>query len=333
MRPQLFGALLVALASVSGLASAQATVGDSAQLTWTAEQLELGEPFALHLRAFGEVPAPSASEDDVLVLERQARTELRARTEAFALDAEQLEPTFAVLEESPVVITREATELGARLVAERSWRLVALEPGSFDMPLPVGTAPLAPDGRRLVVGGVLGEDEDVARPAAGFLEVPELEAPGSGARWSTVQLAAVGIGTSGVLAGAVLLLARRRRASSLTQTPPAERLERLAALAVVGSGATPAELTAAHYGLTAILRRGLVGVHRLGRSRIARSLTDAEWAAGLPPELADAGALFEDCARVKYAGEAPTAWALSERLGRARRLLELAEAARQGGPS
>lgn len=326
--------LLVALLWAAPLhAFSEVEPSDTARLTCAAESLELGEPFALDLVAFGEVPAPSAAQDDVLVLERQARTELRARTEAFALDAELLEPTFAVLEESPIVITREATELGARLVARRSWELVALEAGSFDVPLPTGTSPVLPAEGRLEVGGVLGEDEDVARPAAGFLDVPELEPPGAGAEVSRLQLAFVGLATLGIFAGAALLLVRRRRAGQATQTSPAERLARLATLAVVGSGATPAELTAAHYGLTAILRRGLAGSHRLGRSRHARGLTDAEWAAGLPPRLADAAALLEDCAPVKYGGEAPTTWALSERLDRARQLLEDAAAPSQGGPS
>ena len=278
----------------------------------------LGQP--LEVTALLEVPLDLADAPDALGAEREVRTALRARAEELAFDEELLEPAWVVLDEGPILIERSGVEGSPGLVVRRTWSLVLLEAGEADLPLPWTGEELGAAGARIEVAGLLGEGEDAPRPGPGFLELPDLavEAEESALR-TWLPLTGV-LGGSLALAILGLVARRRRRARDTGPTgpTPAERLAALAPLAEPTAGAAERELCEAHFELTAALRAGL-DARRPDRARVG--LTDAEWAAALPADLAEAAELLRDCAPIKYAGEPASPWALGERLERARALL------------
>jgi hypothetical protein len=124
-----------------------------------------------------------------------------------------------------------------------------------------------------------------------------------------------------LLAGAgAALLAWRRRGRRPARTPPASALERLAELERGLEGERGRQ---GCFELTRLLRAAADGA----RARDRSGLTDEEWLAelsasrelsGAVPELT---AVFERAARVKYAGEPASPWALQETFQRARTAL------------
>jgi hypothetical protein len=165
------------------------------------------------------------------------------------------------------------------------------------------------------VAGVLAPDEDAPRPLRGFPEgfAGPLEAARDGRAlpWVLGGLALVVLAAVGALAWR-----RRRRVPAPAPTP----LERLRALeeARAASGERC-------YELTRLLRAA--GDERTRTPRAA--LTDEEWLAAVHASLeiprgvvTQLEAVFARAARVKYAGEAPTDWALQETFAAARGALE-----------
>jgi hypothetical protein len=323
-------------AAVLGLLAPAASAAGDLRLELPAGPLELGQPFELRLRAEQELPHSGDGPMELLAQERRARLELRRQVEALELAEELLEPGWALLAASPTTIRREAEAPGlpdhldgpaeaGRLVASRSWTLAALEAPASPLPIPADW-PLAEGSRdlQLEVTGLLGPDEDSARPPSGFLPLPDLEVEQPAAGLDGPVLVAAGALTLGLLAGLVGLLRRRGSSGQAGERrpEPAERLAALRPLAEPGAGASPEELREAHFELTALVRCALEP--DLSGGLAGPGATDAEWAAALPERLAPAGALLEGCAEVKYGGRPASAWALAERLAQAEQLLALA---------
>jgi hypothetical protein len=169
----------------------------------------------------------------------------------------------------------------------------------------------------VTVGGVLAPGEDAPRPLRefpdGFAAEEELRAAAGWGTW-------LALGAALLAAGAGAYLWRRRR-SGRAVPRSASVLERLAALErESASGAS----SAGCYELTRLLRTAGDELCRKSRG----GLTDEEWLAEVAATFAvpraalgDLTAAFERAARVKYAGEAPTPWAMQETFQRARAAL------------
>lgn len=237
----------------------------------------------------------------------------------------ELVPGELALDDSWLVLERRAPRgevAGERVRTTLVWSVASLEPGPRSLTealagfaLGEAVTRIQAGDARLEVRGVLAEGEDAPRPMTGF-EGELGPAPREG--WSRWQLA-LALGTLlAALAGGLLLARRRRRAAPVPQPTSAERLAALAAQAAAGAAREGC------YDLTRLLREH---VDRLRRSERA-ALTDEEWldelaaAPDVPrAALEDLRRVFARAARVKYAGEAPSPWALDELFGEARRAL------------
>ena len=161
---------------------------------------------------------------------------------------------------------------------------------------------------------MLAEGEDEPRPLRefpdGFAGV-DAEAGRSPGLW----LGLAGLVLAGGLAGLVWRRRRTRRGAARATTP----LERLAELERAGGDDGCFELTS-------LLRQAGDDLRRTRRG----GLTDEEWLVEVTSSLdvprtaaSELAAVFERTARVKYAGEAPTPWAMQETFARARAALEV----------
>jgi hypothetical protein len=275
---------------------------DGARAEWRCEpeKVELGEPFAL-----------------VLELAHSAGTSGRE----LVAGTLSLDGSWALLEELPPVTDAAAD---GSLRTRRAWRVASLEPGERELAealasfaLPESVERIALGAARVSVSGVLAEGEDAPRPMRefpeGFADGCEAEAGRGLVPW--------------LVAGAVLVLAAtgfvlwRRRARRAAVPVGATRLERLRAL----EEGPPEAGRERCYELTRLLREA--GDELAARPR--DGLSDEEWLAevqaahALPgAAVGELAAVLERTTRVKYAGEAPTPWALAETFTRARAALE-----------
>jgi hypothetical protein len=285
----------------------------SARFRCVPQSVQVGEPFTL-----------------VLELEHPTGTSV------FELGSTELEldPSWVVLDgrrETPV-----ADPDSGGLMTRRLWRVVSLEPGQRTLASVVSA--LVADERvgsvsaaaaNVEVLGLLGPAEDAPRPLLAF---PEGFGQGPQVIMSPLRWAALGLA---VLLWAVLLVLvwrRWRKPRSPVAAPPDSMgdLERLRSSRAAGVVAARAQ----HYELTSILRRATderLGVRRDG-------LTDVEWldviqASGrISAEVSrDMSRVFDRAEAVKYAGAAPSSWALDETFDEARRTLE-GVSAEEAGP-
>jgi hypothetical protein len=251
-----------------------------------------------------------------LVLEIEHRS---GDAPALAPGALASDPAWAVLE-GGVPLALPDLDDPARRVSEVRWTVVALEPGTLDLPevelaypapeggeaLPVAIA----GGGAIEVSGVLREGEDAPRPLPPDLGVDE---PAAARDRFAPALWSGGLALLGALA--VLLVARGRRARPARVAPPPTPRERLAALEESALD-DPEAVRAAHVELTRALREHFDA----GRARVA--LTDEEWLEVLrQPADGELARLLAECRPVEYGGERPTHWATRERVARARALV------------
>jgi hypothetical protein len=280
-------------ASLAGSARAAARWVDPPQ------QVELGVPFEL-------------------VLEIEHRS---GDAPALAPGALASDPAWAVLE-GGVPLALPDLDDPARRVSEVRWTVVALEPGTLDLPevelsypapeggeaLPVAIA----GGRAIEVSGVLADGEDAPRPLPPDLGVDE---PARARGWVTPALWSGGLALLGALAFLFIFIARRARARPVPAAPPPTPRERLAALEESALD-DPEAVRAAHVELTRALREHFDG------DRTRAALTDEEWLEALrQPADGELARLFAECRPVEYGGERPTHWATRERVARARALV------------
>jgi len=251
--------------------------------------------------------------------------ELEHDASASALELVHGEPAF---DGSWVVLERRRARAVARgdgastTVVE--WSVASLEPGERDLSAPLAGVAFAEDvtdvrvaDAHLAVQGVLGSDEDAPRP---LHEFPE-GFVGAGEDPTSSPLAwIVGSAVAAVAAALVALVLRRRRRTSRASMPtPLERLAALERAAKQEGGAEGC------YALTRLLREAADRVSNRPRD----GLTDQEWLTGLaalhelPSAVQEALAdVLERAARLKYAGETATPWALEELFAGARAALE-----------
>ncbi len=278
-------AIACALSLLAAQASAQTSAQTSAQpsLSIDASQVEVGEPFLLVL----ELEDPAA-----------------------------FDPGTPVLDESWVLLDQATTPTptGTRF----SWSLASLEPGSRLVSfLPGEDLAEVPEPLRLRVVGVLRDDETEPRP------LPGLPADFGGSLasrdgWPAWRIFLVGFCIFVVLAiPAVVLWVRRRRGPSAAIQPSVT--ERFDAQASEGM-----EVSARHHSWAQLLRESVD--RRSGRRRV--SLTEGEWLQAISDQDRLGGELFDgikraldDCERVRFAGERPSAFAAEELQRQVRALL------------
>lgn len=210
----------------------------------------------------------------------------------------------------------------ARRETRLVWQVASLEPGERSLAEELSAFALGPAVTRIQTGearvsvtGVLAEGEDAPRALVGgdgeLGAAPETP----GFPWAILA------GALTVLAAPLVFLWLRRRrarvAPSVLRTPE-ERLAELAARAAAGEGREGC------YALTRLLREHTDRFRKKDRA----ALTDEEWLAEVGASLEvpkgaleELGGVFERAARVKYAGEEPSPWALEETFARARRAL------------
>jgi hypothetical protein len=274
---------------------------------WSCEPtaVEVGQPFAL-----------------VLELEHESTV----GTALLAPRAPELDPSWVVFGAEPVA---RAPLADGRVRTRCVWHVASLEPGERSLADALSGLALGEAVTRIQVGdarvsvaGVLAQGEDAARPLRGFPVGFADAATRAAARTSWPALLAAGLALGAALSWA-WVRARRRRARARMGAAPLP-LERLAALE---AGAAEAGRERC-YELTSLLREA--GDRLTKRPRAA--LTDEEWLATVHASLeiprgvvAELTAVFERVARVKYAGESPTEWALAETFTRARRALQALE--------
>jgi hypothetical protein len=273
----------------------------SARWSCEPDAVRVGEPFML-----------------VLELEHDAGLGLRALLPRDLT----LDESWVVLDSAPLA---SASLPGGRARTRAAWHVASLEPGERSLAEPLAGVALGEGVARIQVGdarvqvlGLLAEGEDVPRPLRGFPEGFAGATSGSGGGLSRALVAA-GLGL-GVLVGVAYALWQRRRAQ-LGAAPAPSPLERLRALEAEAAERSRERC----YELTRLLRQAGDELTRKPRG----ALTDEEWLAAvrtsleIPRGIVDELALvFERAARVKYAGEVPTDWALQETFAKARGALE-----------
>lgn len=306
----LFSFVLAQLAALQGVGAGEV------RARWSCEPqaVELGAPFALVL----ELVHPAAL----------SARELSAGE--LALDELSLDESWVVLGEESSTSEREADGM---FRSRRAWRVSSLEPGERTLSgalsrivlservthIQVGEA-------RVRVGAVLAPGEDAPRPLREFPAGFAGEDGSASAKPWILWLAL----SSALLAGAAGAVWWRRRRLRRTVARPPTALERLGELERSLDGARGSE---GCFELTRLLRAAGDGLRQKSRS----GLTDEEWLAEITASLevprnavSALVAVFERTGRVKYAGEAPTPWAMQETFQRARTALEVLGA---GAPS
>lgn len=278
-----------------------APVLDGASARWRCEpaEVELGQPFELVLELEHSASAPGGE---------------------LAAGELVLDESWLVLGEEPVQ-TERADE--GRLVTRRAWRVASLEPGARSLgealsrfALPEGVTRIQVGAAEVRVRGVLAEGEDAPRALREFPEdfagsAEDVEV-GSALPWL--------FGAGVPLAAGAGWLAWRRRRRARAEAAPATTLERLGELEREFAGE---RARAGCFELTRLLRGALDDARAHDRS----GLTDEEWLAELTASRAQPGVteeltqVFARAARVKYAGEPATPWALQETFAHARRAL------------
>lgn len=290
--------------------------GVTARFRCEPRRVEVGEPFTL-----------------LLDLEHPRGTSVfELGTDELALDG-----SWVVLDharQAPV-----ADPETGRMTTRRSWRLASLEPGQRSLSEVVSALVL--DERvesvdaaetNVEVVGVLGPDEDAPRPLRGFPPGFGQEPESILSPWRWAALVAALLFWSGVLF-LVWRRLRARRAPRDVGVDPLARLESLRAGSQDSALASPVAARALHYELTSLLRHATdehLGVARDG-------LTDEEWLAviqasgRISAEVAqEMSRVFERAEAVKYAGSAPSTWAIGETFDQARRSLAGVSPAREG---
>lgn len=237
-----------------------------------------------------------------------------------------LDDSWVVLA-GPRVLTR--TE-GGRAVTEARWELMSLEPGTrvlgeLGIPLTDGST-MAVTPASLSVLGELAEDEDQPRPMPAFHQVQERTSP---VRPRHLGWALLAIFT----AGGGWWFVRRRQRSQIPRQP--DELERFLGLDRERAGDAQAA-RALMFELAAVLRSA-------GERDVPGSwagLSDEEWLAALktsdqhPAAVTDElGVLLAECESIKFAGLAPTRFAVEDLLSRAERLLRRIVARPANGPA
>jgi hypothetical protein len=289
-------AILIALGAAEGVTA-----------RWRCEPaaVEVGEPFAL-------------------VLELEHPAELRASARDLAGGALALDESWVVLSADAPVRPPEL-DAGGAARTRRAWRVASLEPGERALGEMLSAFALPPEVTRIQLGdavvrvaGVLGPDEDAPRPLrafpSGFADVAAAEERGARWPWAVGVLALVALG-----GGAAVVWVRRRRARP-APAPAVSPLERLAALET--SVAEHARESC--FELTRLVRASA----DRARAQDRAGLTDEEWLAVLgaarvlPADaLAELEAVLARAARVTYAGEPASPWALEETFACARSAL------------
>lgn len=205
-----------------------------------------------------------------------------------------------------------AAPLPGRTRSTRVWSVMSLEAGTRAWPAATvvfadGRAVIAP-GSSLDVAAELAPDEDAPRPLPGFHPIPERAGP--------LRPPHLLIGLVGGLLVAAGWWWTTRRAGAARAAEDEDELARLAGLAPADWDAPGAAREYA-WGLATILRSAA----RRGLAEDREGLTDEELVAALRREGRGAApvdeleALLAECARIKYAGERPTRFALED-LGR-----------------
>jgi len=287
--------LLLVLAQVSGGAP-------SARWVFTPATAQIGEPVVCKL----EIRAPLGSA--VLLPDKDPA----------------LDPAWVLLEPRRA----ERSEHEGLLAIDLSWKVFALEPGAhapyaleFPVETPSGRVTLQPASAELHVLAALGEGEDAPRPQKGFLPPPELEASRAWVLWTALGLALV-------IAGALLVIIRRRRAARAPAVPagPLERLARVER----EFAADPERAREVVFELTHLVRERVDAAR--GETRAA--LPDDEWMRVVAqderlPEAARAAArrLLERADLVKYAEQRPSRFLVEELCSDARTAITAQEAA------
>jgi hypothetical protein len=278
-----------------------------ASARWRCEPaaVEVGEPFELRL----ELEHPADVPGGTLVAGEPA-----------------LDDSWLVLEREPARPSPAGAPGEKTVRTVLAWRVVSLEPGERSLADALSAVALSGAVTRIQVGearvevrGVLGEGEDAPRPMREFPEGfagESTAASGTSAWWAW----AGGVLVVATGAGAVLWRrALRARAAGARAATPLDRLGEL-------EGWIETERARAScYELTRLLREAT----DRARSADRAGLTDDEWLAELQASRALPGgavqelaAVLERAARVKYAGEAPSSWALKETFARARVALQ-----------
>ncbi len=296
---------LFVLASLAAAAASTPAQGAGVEARWVVEPRnpELGEPSTW-----------------TLVLGRPRDVEVRAVNEDLELD-----DTWVLLAETRPVALPDPVDPD-RVVVRRAWEVASLEPGLRELPafefeyVDEGVVRrIRVRGAELDVAGVLAQGEDAPRPLRGFRDVQDLPEPVS--PWPGV----LGLGA---LAAALLAAGWwRRRGRRPVEAPRADPLAWIAELERSPPESAEA-VRAAHYELTRAVRARVDELR--GAQRAAR--TDEEWLAAALDEIAaerreDVRGLFDAAARVKYAGERPTPFAVRETIQRGRTVLEALSAA------
>ena len=217
-----------------------------------------------------------------------------------------------------------------RLLTRRIWSLASLDPGARTLVVQGLLPPEATSGIEtctVQVAGVLADGEEEPRPLRGLPADFGAE-PAEAPFLSRTTILVMALTLFSLLLAAFLfalfLLRRSRGQSGPAGVTPRERLARLAA-------ETDSDLSRTRertYELSHLVREAVEA--RIGRD--LRGRTDEEWTAALVHERGVSGeereaigALVTDCARVKYAGEVPSAWAIEDLFTRARAALESLE--------
>ncbi len=285
------GARTLAIAALAALLCAQ---GTSARLEFDRVQAQVGQPVRATLTI--EHDAGSRPKVDSLGLD-----------DSWVVFDSKAGPTLAL----PAQAGRATTTF--------EFEIASLEPGPRtigQIPIPGGDQKLAVAGPALQVQGVLAESEDAPRAMKGLREIESLD------ERANVWLA-LGIAV-GILAllSVVLFAWWRKRARAAVESAPAPSV-RLAVLETRPLD-TPADVQAAHFALTRLLRESA----DLAAGRDRSGMTDEQWqraarrqfeAAGMnAAEFSALEALLERAAQVKYGSERPTHWATREALASAR---------------
>jgi hypothetical protein len=230
-----------------------------------------------------------------------------------------LSDSWVLLEKRSVISLPLRDQPGMQLTQAR-WRVIGLEPGSFELQ-GIGADCVAsgavqrldPGLAKVVVTSELAEGEDEARALVGFRPAP----PATETPLQTVQLGLAGLVALVVISLAVVFLRRRKEAPALAfASTPMHRLGMI-------DPSDETQSRQAFFVLSGAVRESLDEI--LGET--LSGLTDEEWIEYHLEEsgherqrVEQAAVLLRSCERVKYGAEAPTRFAVEEAVSEARSL-------------